>query len=159
MTIQVGEKLPEHNFSILGEEGMQNLSTQDLFAGKKIVLFAVPGAFTPTCSEAHLPGYVTLADKFSDAGIDAIYCLSVNDAFVLSAWAKSQNAEFITMLADGDGAFVSALGLQMDTAAFGGVRAQRFAMMLDDGLVKILNVEEPKAFEVSKADAMLAAIQ
>lgn len=159
MAIQVGDKLPEHTFSILAEEGMQSLTTADLFSGKKVVLFAVPGAFTPTCSEAHLPGFVTLSDKFQEAGIDAIYCLSVNDAFVMAAWAKSQNAEDITMLADGDAGFSKSLGLDMNTDAFGGVRSQRFAMIVDDGEVKVLNIEEPKAFEVSKADVMLAAAQ
>ncbi|TYK66685.1 peroxiredoxin [Colwellia echini] len=130
-------------------------NTAELFANKKVVLFAVPGAFTPTCSEAHLPGYVVLADEFKAKGVDAIICLSVNDAFVMSAWGAAQNAENIMMLADGDGSYTKALGLSMDTAGFGGIRSQRYAMVIENGKVTHLNVEPPKSFEVSKAEEVL----
>jgi len=153
--IKNGDKLPDASFQLLTEEGMQNLSTDDLFAGKKVVLFAVPGAFTPTCSEAHLPGYVVNADKLKAKGVDSIICLAVNDAFVMNAWGEAQNAEEIMMLADGNGAFTKAIGLDMDTGAFGGIRSQRYSILVDDGVVKQLNVEQPKQFEVSKAEVML----
>ena len=130
-------------------------NTVELFANKKIVLFAVPGAFTPTCSVSHLPGYVVAADEFKAKDVDAIICLSVNDAFVMNAWGESQNAEHIMMLADGDGSYTKALGLSMDTAGFGGVRSQRYAMIIDNGVVTSLHIEEPKAFEVSKAEFIL----
>jgi peroxiredoxin len=126
---------------------------------KKVVLFAVPGAFTPTCSEAHLPGYVVFADKFKAAGVDAIICLSVNDAFVMKSWGEAQNASELMMLGDGDASFTKALGLDMDTAGFGGVRSQRYSMLIDDGVVSVLNVEEGGAFEVSKAEVMLSALE
>ncbi|UZE96213.1 peroxiredoxin [Alkalimarinus alittae] len=153
--IKNGDKLPEVNFQLLTKDGMQNPTTSDLFAGKKVVLFAVPGAFTPTCSEAHLPGYVVNADKLKEKGVDSIICLAVNDAFVMGAWGKAQNAEELIMLADGDGAFTKSIGLEMDTGTFGGTRSQRYSMLVDDGVVKQLNVEQPKQFEVSKAEVML----
>ncbi|MGI5308254.1 peroxiredoxin [Rheinheimera sp. WS51] len=156
--IKVGDKLPEVNFSQLSKDGMVNPSTSDIFANKKVVLFAVPGAFTPTCSDAHLPGYITLADEIKAKGVDAIVCTAMNDAFVLNAWAKSQNAEAITFLADGGGAFHKAVGLTMDTADFGGVRSQRYAMIVENGVVTTLNVEEAKSFEVSNAETLLAAL-
>ncbi|EMK6961649.1 peroxiredoxin, partial [Vibrio cholerae] len=129
-----------------------------LFANKKVVLFAVPGAFTPTCSEAHLPGYVVLADKFKEKGVDMIACVSVNDAFVMKAWGEAQNASEITMLADGDASFTKALGLEMDTGNFGGVRSQRYAMVIENNVVTLLNVEPPKTFELSKAETVLASL-
>ncbi|GIA25680.1 antioxidant, putative [Vibrio cholerae] len=129
-----------------------------MFANKKVVLFAVPGAFTPTCSEAHLPGYVVLADKFKEKGIDMIACVSVNDAFVMKAWGEAQNASEITMLADGDASFTKALGLEMDTGNFGGVRSQRYAMVIENNVVTLLNVEPPKTFELSKAETVLASL-
>jgi peroxiredoxin len=153
--ISVGEKLPTHVFQLLTSKGMQNPSTDDLFAGKKVVLFAVPGAFTPTCSEAHLPGYVVDADQLKAKGVDSIICIAVNDAFVMKAWGESQNAEAITMLADGDGSFTKAIGLDMATGAFGGLRSQRYSMLVEDGTVTQLNVEQPKQFEVSTSDYML----
>ncbi|WP_250655968.1 peroxiredoxin [Alkalimarinus coralli] len=153
--IQNGEKLPDISFQLLAKGGMQNPTTSDLFAGKRVVLFAVPGAFTPTCSEAHLPGYVVNADKLKAKGVDSIICLAVNDAFVMNAWGKAQNADEIIMLADGNGAFTKAIGLDMDTGTFGGIRSQRYSMLVDDGVVKQLNVEQPKQFEVSKAEVML----
>ncbi|EGR09021.1 redoxin family protein [Vibrio cholerae HE48] len=129
-----------------------------MFANKKVVLFAVPGAFTPTCSEAHLPGYVVLADKFKEKGVDMIACVSVNDAFVMKAWGEAQNASEITMLADGDASFTKALGLEMDTGNFGGVRSQRYAMVIENNVVTLLNVEPPKTFELSKAETVLASL-
>lgn len=156
--IAQGQTLPDATLSQLGKEGMINHKVKELFAGKKAVLFAVPGAFTPTCSEAHLPGYVVQADELKAKGVDIIACVSVNDAFVMKAWGEAQNAGEIMMLADGDGAFAKALGLEMDTGAFGGLRSQRYAMVIDDGVVSLLNVEAPKTFEVSKAETILASL-
>ena len=156
--IQVGEKLPQATFSLMNAEGNSNPTTEDLFAGKKVVLFAVPGAFTPTCSEAHLPGFIVKADEIKAKGVASIICLSVNDAFVMKSWGESQNAEEITMLADGGASFTKAIGLEMDTADFGGVRSQRYAMVVDDGVVTTLNVEKAGEFEASSADAILAAL-
>ncbi|MCE9784402.1 peroxiredoxin [Shewanella algae] len=156
--IAQGQALPDATLSQLGKEGMINHKVKELFAGKKAVLFAVPGAFTPTCSEAHLPGYVVLADELKAKGVDIIACVSVNDAFVMKAWGEAQNAGEIMMLADGDGTFTKALGLEMDTGAFGGLRSQRYAMVIDDGVVSLLNVEAPKTFEVSKAETILASL-
>lgn len=153
--IEVGSTLPNATFSLITNGDMTNPSTQDLFAGKKVALFAVPGAFTPTCSQAHLPGYVALADKMKAQGVDDIICLSVNDAFVMDAWGKASNAEHITMLADGNGSFAKAIGLDMDTDAFGGLRAQRFSMLVENSVVKTLNVEGPGKFEVSDAETMM----
>ena len=153
--IKVGDTLPQVTFSLRENDESSNPTTADLFADKKVVLFAVPGAFTPTCSAAHLPGYVVSADELKAKGVDAIICLSVNDAFVMNAWGESQNAENIMMLADGDGSYTKALGLSMDTAAFGGVRSQRYAMVIDNGEVINLQVEQPKSFEVSKAEVIL----
>ena len=155
----VGDKIPSATLKIMGEKGPQDLSTDALFAGKKVVLFAVPGAFTPTCSMAHLPGFVALADKIKDKGVDAIACLSVNDAFVMDSWGKDKNAEDLVMLADWDASFTKALGLEMDASAFGlGVRSQRFALIAEDGVVTKLAVEAPGQFEVSKAEAILEAL-
>jgi peroxiredoxin len=153
-----GDKLPQATFQQLTKDGMQNLTTDDLFADKKVILFAVPGAFTPTCSEAHLPGYVVNADKFKEKGVHSIICLSVNDAFVMKAWGDSQNAEEIIMLADGDGAFTNEIGLAMETGSFGGNRSQRYAMLVENGVVKELNIEQPKQFETSKAEIMLSLV-
>jgi peroxiredoxin len=122
------------------------------------VLFAVPGAFTPTCSEAHLPGYVVLADKLKEKGVELIACVSVNDAFVMKAWGETQNAAEILMLGDGDASFTKALGLEMDTEAFGGIRSQRYAMIIKDGVVQQVNVEEAGQFEASKAETILASL-
>ena len=130
----------------------------ELFHDKKVVLFAVPGAFTPTCSAAHLPGYVVNADDLKAKGIDEIICLSVNDAFVMHAWGEAQNASELMMLADGNGAYTKALGLDMDTGTFGGVRSQRYAMVIDNGIVTSLHLEKPKEFEVSKAEVILETL-
>lgn len=156
--IEQGQNLPEATLSELTKDGMVNHNVKELFAGKKVVLFAVPGAFTPTCSESHLPGYVVLADKLKEKGVDLIACVAVNDAFVMQAWGEAQNASELLMLADGDASFTKALGLEMDTGAFGGVRSQRYAMIVENGVVTTLNVEPPKSFEVSKAETILAAL-
>ena len=155
----VGDKIPSAILKIMGEKGPQDLSTDELFAGKKVVLFAVPGAFTPTCSMAHLPGFVALADKIKDKGVDAIACLSVNDAFVMDAWGKGANAEELLMVSDWDAGFSKALDLTMDASGFGlGVRSQRFALVAEDGVITHLAVEAPGQFEVSKAEAVLEAL-
>lgn len=155
----VGDKIPSATLKIMGEKGPQDLSTDELFAGKKVVVFAVPGAFTPTCSMAHLPGFVALADKIKDKGVDAIACLSVNDAFVMDAWGKGANAEELLMVSDWDAGFSKALDLTMDASGFGlGVRSQRFALVAEDGVITHLAVEAPGQFEVSKAEAVLEAL-
>lgn len=159
MTISVGDKIPTATLQTMGDNGPGPITTEELFAGKKVVLFALPGAFTPGCSMAHLPGYVINADKILAAGVDTIACLSVNDAFVMDAWGKSQNAEQILMLADGNADFTIALGLELDGRVFGmGTRSQRYAMLVDDGKVSVLNVEEGPGVEVSSAETMLAAL-
>lgn len=160
MTIAIGDKLPTVDLYLMGEKGPDKVSSDNLFAGKRAVLFAVPGAFTPTCSRAHLPGYVVKADDLLSKGVDQIVCLSVNDAFVMDAWAKQQNADDkILMVADSDGEFTRAVGLEVDLSARGlGRRSQRYAMVIDDGVVTHLNVEEPGKFEVSDADTMLQAL-
>ena len=156
--IAVGGSLPEFTFSRLQDGSMVNPHTNNLFGGKKVVLFAVPGAFTPTCSHSHLPGYVALADKIKAKGVDSIICLSVNDAFVMDAWGKQANAEEIIMLADGDASFTKSIGLDMDTDNFGGVRSVRYSMLVDDGVVRALNIEDPGRFEVSDAESMLKSL-
>jgi peroxiredoxin len=156
--IAKGQSLPKATLSQLIKDGMVNHDVTELFAGKKVVLFAVPGAFTPTCSEAHLPGFVVLADEFKAKGVDLIACVAVNDAFVMKAWGEAQNASELMMLSDGDASFTKALGLEMDTAGFGGVRSQRYAMVIDNGVVTLLNVEQGKSFEVSTAEAVMAAL-
>ena len=156
--ISVNEKLPSAQFQYMEGGEMKTTSTEELFAGKKVVMFAVPGAFTPTCSEAHLPGFVANADKIKAKGVDSIICISVNDAFVMSAWGKSQNADEIIMLADGGAEFHQATGLSMDTGLFGGVRAVRYSMIVEDGIVKNLNIEEPKEFSVSDAETALSQL-
>ncbi|MCS0026211.1 peroxiredoxin [Vibrio alginolyticus] len=156
--IQQGQALPVATLSELTADGMVNHDVTELFANKKVVLFAVPGAFTPTCSEAHLPGYVVLADELKAKSVDLIACVSVNDAFVMQAWGEAQNASEILMLGDGDASFTKALGLEMDTGGFGGIRSQRYAMIIENGIVTKLNVEEPKEFEASKAETILAAL-
>lgn len=158
MTIQVGDKIPDGMFTVMGAEGPTGLSTADLFGGKKVILFAVPGAFTPTCSAAHLPGFVVHVDDIKAKGVDTVACMSVNDVFVMHAWGQSANAEHIQMLADGNGTFTEALGLVLDGTGFGmGARSQRFAMVVDDGEVTLLNVDAG-ALEASSAEAILAAL-
>jgi len=158
MTIQVGDRLPGATLTVIGD-APHPASTSELFAGRRIVLFCVPGAFTPTCSEKHLPGYVEHFAQFRERGVD-VACLAVNDAFVLKAWARAQHVpDGLTMLADGNADFVRALGLEMDATKYGmGMRGKRFALYADDGVVKVLAIEAPGEFRVSSAEAMLAAI-
>ncbi|WP_165722153.1 MULTISPECIES: peroxiredoxin [unclassified Pseudoalteromonas] len=153
--IEQGQELPAVTLTQLTDDGMQSLTNKELFEGKKVVLFAVPGAFTPTCSNAHLPEFISLADKIKAKGVDAIYCVSVNDAFVMKAWGDSQNAQEITMLADGDGSFTKSLGLDKDTASFGGLRSTRYAMVIENEVVTGLFVEQDKEFVVSRAESVL----
>ena len=159
MTIQIGDRLPEATFAVL-RDGIQQVTTDDVFMDRKVVLFAVPGAFTPTCSEKHLPGYVTHYEDFRKRGID-VACMAVNDAFVMKAWGdQHQVPEGMLMLADGNGEFAKALGLEADSTRFGmGLRSKRFALYAEDGVVKALHVEAPGEFRVSSAEAMLAAIE
>tara|TARA_R110002094_G_scaffold54303_7_gene65544 strand:- start:514 stop:987 length:474 start_codon:yes stop_codon:yes gene_type:complete len=156
--IQLGDKIPSVSITQVTADGQHTLLADQLFADKKVVLFAVPGAFTPTCSVSHLPGFVVLADQILAKGVDMIACVSVNDAFVMQAWGEAQNADAISMLADGGAAFTQALGLEMDTGDFGGIRSQRYAMVIDKGIVTLLQVEAPKSFDVSKAENLLAAL-
>ncbi len=159
MAIQEGDKLPAATLHTMQDGRPAAVTTDDLFAGKKVVLFAVPGAFTPTCSQAHLPGYVVNADAIKAKGVDSIICLSVNDAFVMGAWGDNANAEALLMVGDGNGEFTQAVGLEMDGSGFGlGTRSQRYAMIVDDGTVTKLAVEDPGQFEVSAAEAILAAL-
>jgi peroxiredoxin len=159
MTIQVGDTIPAANFKIMGADGPEDISTDDIFAGKKVVLFAVPGAFTPGCSVTHLPGFVVKADEIKAKGVDTIACMAVNDAFVMGKWGEAQNAGELLMLADGNGEFTQAIGLELDASGFGmGLRAQRFAMIVDDGKVSHLAVEAPGEIKVSTADAILEAL-
>ena len=159
MSIQVGDKVPACTMKVMGEQGPADITTDEIFAGKKVLLFAVPGAFTPGCSMTHLPGYVVNADKIKAAGVDTIVCMSVNDAFVMDAWGKAQNAEELLMLADGNGELTAALGLELDGSGFGlGTRSQRFAMIVDDGTVSQLNVEAGAGVDVSSAETMMALL-
>lgn len=159
MSISVGDTIPSGTLQIMGDAGPTPVTTDELFSGKKVVLFAVPGAFTPGCSMTHLPGYVVNADKIKEAGVDTIACLSVNDAFVMGAWGKAQNADHIMMLADGNGDYTKSLGLELDGRGFGmGMRSQRFAMIVDDGVVTTLNVEEGPGVDVSSAETIMAAL-
>lgn len=160
MTIKVGEKIPSVTLMQMTDKGPAPVTTDDLFANKKVVLFALPGAFTPTCSARHLPGYVDHAADFSSKGVDAVVCVSVNDAFVMGAWGKAQNAEGkVKMLADGNGELTKKIGLEMDASKFGmGVRSQRYAAVIENGVLKSLEVEEPGAFKVSAAEHMLSLL-
>jgi peroxiredoxin len=159
MTIKAGDKIPSSTLKTMGEKGPTDISTEEIFAGKKVLLFAVPGAFTPGCSVTHLPGYVVNADKIKAQGVDSIVCMSVNDAFVMDAWGKAQNAEELLMLADGNGDFTAALGLELDGRGFGlGTRSQRFAMIVEDGTVSHLNVEPGAGVDVSSAETMMGLL-
>ncbi len=160
MPIKKGDRVPAATLTRVTANGPEPVETERFFAGRKVALFAVPGAFTPTCSARHLPGFVEKADEIRAKGVDEIACLSVNDAFVMGAWAKSAGAgERITMLADGNGDFARALGLTMDGSKYGmGERAQRFSMLVDDGVVRELNIEEPGAFHVSSAEHLLGQL-
>ncbi len=156
MAISVGDKLPDVKLVKATPEGPEAVQSSEYFAGKKVALFAVPGAFTPTCSAKHLPGYVEKMDELKAAGVDEVACTSVNDAFVLGAWSKSNNAGDIAMLADGNAEFAAALGLDADFAGFGmGTRSQRYSMVVNDGVVEQINVEAPGDFSVSSAEHLL----
>jgi glutaredoxin/glutathione-dependent peroxiredoxin len=160
MTIKVGDTIPSMKLTMATPEGPKEVSTDEIFRGKKVVLFAVPGAFTPTCSAKHLPGFVQNADKIKAKGVDTVACIAVNDAFVMNAWGKDQKVgSKVRMMADGSADYTRKLGLELDLTARGmGVRSQRYAMLAEDGVVKKLSVEAPGKFEVSGAEQMLAAI-
>ena len=159
MKISEGDKIPEVKLSKATESGPEPVDTRDFFAGRKVALFAVPGAFTPTCSAKHLPGFAEKAEELKAKGIDEIACISVNDAFVMGALKKADGSDDITMLADGNGEFAEAIGLTMDGSGFGmGKRSQRYSMIVDDGEVRKLNVEQPGDFSVSSAEHMLGQL-
>lgn len=161
MTIKIGDSLPDATFTVMTAEGPKPLKSADLFKGKKVALFAVPGAYTPTCHKAHMPGFVERVAEIKAKGIDEVACTSVNDVFVLSAWGKDTGAEGkITMLADGSADFAKALGLEIDLTKHGlGVRSKRYAMLVDDGVVKVLNVEDaPPAHGISSAETICSLI-
>ena len=154
MTITVGDPMPEGEFKLMGEGGPEGLTTKDLFSSKRVVLFSVPGAFTPTCSAQHLPGYVEMSDALKEKGVDAVACMAVNDVFVMSAWGEAAGAAGkVVMLADGNADYARALGLELDASGFGmGTRGQRFSIIVDDGVVTELNIEAPGEFKVSSAE-------
>jgi peroxiredoxin len=158
MSIQAGDKMPSGVFGVMTDAGPGAVSTDDLFGGKKVVLFSVPGAFTPTCSMNHLPGFVDHADEILGKGVDKIACMAVNDVFVMDAWGKDRGVgDKVTMLADGNGEYAKALDLEMDGSGFGmGMRGQRFAIIVDDGVASHVAVEDPGKFEVSSAESVLA---
>lgn len=160
MTIGVGDKIPSATLMRMGEAGPEPVSTDELFADKRVVLFSVPGAFTPTCSAQHLPGFVNRADEILAKGADVVACIAVNDVFVMDAWGKAHDAgDKVMMLADGNGEFSAALGLSMDASGFGmGTRGQRFALIAEGGIVTTLNVEAPGAFDVSSAEHVLTQL-
>ncbi len=159
MTIQIGERLPDVPLTLAGPDGPQPTTSSEYFKGKKVALFAVPGAFTPTCSARHLPSYVEKAQELKARGVDEIACISVNDAFVMAAWGERDGSSDITMIADGNGAFTDALGLALDGSKFGmGQRSQRYSMIVDDGVVEQLNVEAPGEYRASSAEHMLDQI-
>lgn len=156
MTIQPGASVPEATFMTMGDDGPAPMSASDLFSGKRVVLFAVPGAYTPTCSAKHLPGFKEHSTALKAKGVDTIACTSVNDVFVMDAWGKSQDADGVVMLADGNGAFAKAVELEMDATGFGmGIRSQRYAMVVNDGTIEQLFVEGPGEFKVSSAEHVL----
>ena len=159
MTISNGDKMPSGSFKVMTSDGVKDMSTADLFAGKKVALFSVPGAFTPTCSNQHLPSYLKNFDAIKAKGFDTIACMAVNDAFVMSAWGKSQNAEALVMAADGNGEFTTAMGLTLDGSGFGlGHRSSRYALIAEDGKITTLNAEQGGAFEVSSAEKIIEAL-
>lgn len=159
MAIQVGERLPDLPLTLATSEGPRPTTTTDFFGGRKVALFAVPGAYTPTCSAKHLPSFVEKADELKGKGVEEIACTSVNDAFVMSAWNRDHGSGGITMLADGNGQFAEALGLTMDGSKFGmGKRSQRYSMIVNDGVVEQLNVEAPGEYQVSGAETLLGQL-
>jgi peroxiredoxin len=157
MTIKAGDRMPEGKFKTMAESGPKDLSTSDLFNGKKVVLFSVPGAFTPTCDAKHLPGFLTQFDALKAKGVDTIACMAVNDVFVMNAWGKASNVGGkVLMLADGNGDYARALGLELDGKGFGmGMRGQRFAIIVDNGVAKQVDIEAPGQFKVSSAEHVL----
>jgi peroxiredoxin len=160
MTLKVGDKLPDATFTTMTSDGPQQISTDQVFGGKTVAMFALPGAFTPTCSARHLPGYVEAVDAFRAKGVDSIVCVSVNDAFVMGAWGESQDLkDEVLLLADGNAEFTKRVGLELDGSKFGmGLRSQRYSALVENGVVKSLNVEEPGQFKVSSAEHMLEQI-
>ena len=159
MAIRPGDTIPDAILTRMGEDAPEQLNASELFAGKKVVLFAVPGAFTPTCSARHLPGYIDLVGDFHALGVDSVACMAVNDVFVMDAWGKSAGADGIEMLADGNADFTRALGLELDaTAFFMGQRSQRFALVAEDGVVTRLFIEPPGAFGISSAEHVLSEL-
>ena len=160
MAIKAGDRMPSGTLKAMTKDGPKDIATEDLFKGKKVVLFSVPGAFTPTCDAKHLPGFVQLADQVRAKGVDTIACMAVNDVFVMNAWGKASSAgDKVMMLADGNGDYAKALGLTLDAHKFGmGTRGQRFALVVDNGVVKSVNVEEPGQFKVSAADHVLGQL-
>jgi peroxiredoxin len=160
MTIKAGQAMPSGTFKTMTPEGPKDVSTEELFKGKKVVLFSVPGAFTPTCDAKHLPGFVQHADQLKAKGIDTVACMAVNDVFVMGAWGKSSGVgDKVLMLADGNGDYAKALGLTMDGSGFGmGTRGQRFAIVVDNGIAKQVNIEAPREFKVSSAEHVLSGL-
>ncbi|MBL4793065.1 peroxiredoxin [Citromicrobium bathyomarinum] len=159
MNISEGDTIPQVKISKATEGGPEPVDTREFFAGRKVALFAVPGAFTPTCSAKHLPGFAEKAEELKSKGVDEIACISVNDAFVMGAWQQADGSKDVTMLADGNGEFAEAVGLTMDGSGFGmGKRSQRYSMIVDDGKVRKLNVEKPGDFSVSSAEHMLGQL-
>jgi peroxiredoxin len=160
MTIKVGDKMPAGTFKTMTKDGPQNLTTDQLFKGKRVVLFSVPGAFTPTCDAKHLPGFVEQASKLKSKGVDTIACMAVNDVFVMNAWGKQGNVgDRVLMLADGNGEYARALGLEMDASGYGmGIRGKRFAVVVKDGVITGLFIEAPGEFKVSSADHVLSQL-
>ncbi|WP_027854468.1 peroxiredoxin [Marinobacterium litorale] len=156
--IREGDRIPAIKVTAIDADGKHEIEADQLFAGKKVVLFAVPGAFTPTCTEKHLPGYVQHLGALKAKGVDLVACLAVNDPFVLGVWQHTEGADGITMIADGGASFTRELGLEMETGDFGGVRAQRFAMIIEDGVVSRLFPEAPRAYEVSSAEYVLVQL-
>ena len=156
--IKTGDAIPDTTITVIDKSGQHNISASEYFAGKKAVLLALPGAFTPTCSETHLPGFVVHYDDLVAKGVDLVACLSVNDAFVMKAWQQTQNAENIAMIADGGGALTKAMDLVLETGDFGGTRSRRYSMLIDDGKVVALNLEEGGDFKVSGADTILTQL-
>ena len=160
MAIKAGEHMPAGKLKTMTRDGPKDVSTEDLFKGKKVVLFSVPGAFTPTCDAKHLPGYVQLADQIRAKGVDTIACMAVNDVFVMNAWGKASGAaDKVLMLADGNGEYARALGLELDARGFGmGLRGQRFAIIVEDGVARYVSIEAPGQFKVSGAEHILAQL-
>lgn len=155
MTISVGDKLPSVTLKTMGDNGPEDITTDSIFSGKKVVLFAVPGAFTPGCSNTHMPGFIVHADSIKAKGVDSIVCLAVNDPFVMGAWGKTQNAEELLLVADGNCEFTSAIGMELDGSGFGlGTRSKRYAMIVNDGVVEALEVDQ-KGIEKSTAESIL----